>query len=128
MSHKRSAIGDKSRKPGAQPGNQNARKHGYYARHLTAEELEALSLEAQDAALADEIALQRVLNNRLLAAMAQAKTDDLLRIAHLLTVSTGRIARLLRDQRALSGEAADGLLQALQKGAEEILTELGYFK
>lgn len=127
MSKKRTRNNHK-RKPGAQPGNQNARKHGYYSQHLTAEELEALSLEAQDTALADEIALQRVLNNRLLKAMAEATPDELLRIAHLLTVSTGRIARLLRDQRALSGEAADGLLQALQKGAEEILTELGYFK
>jgi hypothetical protein len=36
-----------------------------------------------------------------------------------------RIGRLLRDQRALSGASADGLLEAIARALDELSTELG---
>ena len=39
--------------------------------------------------------------------------------------NASRLGRLLRDKRALSGEAADGLLECIGKALDEISTELG---
>ena len=39
--------------------------------------------------------------------------------------NASRLGRLLRDQRALSGDSADGLLDAIGKALDEIGTELG---
>ena len=39
--------------------------------------------------------------------------------------NASRLGRLLRDKRALSGQAADGLLDAIGKALDEISTELG---
>ncbi len=39
--------------------------------------------------------------------------------------NASRLGRLLRDQRALSGESADSLLAAIGKALDEISTELG---
>jgi hypothetical protein len=38
---------------------------------------------------------------------------------------TSRLGRLLRDQQALSGKAADDILDALAKALEAVRTELG---
>lgn len=49
-------------------------------------------------------------------------------LAKLLAVhgqNASRIGQLLRDQRALSGEAMDGLLAALATALDELGTELG---
>ena len=37
----------------------------------------------------------------------------------------GRVARLLRDQRALSGAAADGIAGAIATALDELTSELG---
>ena len=49
-----------SRKRGAQPGNQNARKHGFYSNILTDKEKSNLGSAALVKGLDDEIALLRV--------------------------------------------------------------------
>jgi len=53
-------VSRKKRHPGAQPGNQNARKHGYYSKILSPEELALLPdcFQAQD--IDNEIALLRI--------------------------------------------------------------------
>jgi hypothetical protein len=67
--------------------------------------------------------------------------DDLLRLAaaspeavpardltHLLALhgqNATRLGRLLRDKRALSGEAADGLSSAISQALDELSTEWG---
>jgi hypothetical protein len=56
------------RKPGGQPGNQNAFKHGYYSRIFKEREgeiLSALSIEE----IQEEIELTRINNRRILEAM-----------------------------------------------------------
>ena len=53
-------------KRGAQPGNQNARKHGLYSKHLPAQQLEEYSSSLTVRDLAPEIAILRVRLNSLL--------------------------------------------------------------
>lgn len=52
-----------------------------------------------------------------IAAMAQ--------LLHLLGQNASRLGRLLRDQRALSGEAADGIAGAIAQALDELSNELG---
>ena len=54
--------------------------------------------------------------------------DEVVRAARLFALygqNASRLGRLLRDKRALSGDAADGLLDALGKALDEISTEVG---
>ena len=63
-----------------------------------------------------------------LSAILDDPTLDAHDLAKLLAIhgqNAGRLGRLLRDQRALSGESADGLLSALGTALDEIATELG---
>ncbi len=110
---------------GAPIGNQNARKHGFYSRQFTNRELADLVAAGDDIALSDEIAVNRILLQRLLAALETADAETLVTIAPLILSSTRAIGRLLRDQRALSGEAADGIAGALAQALDELGTEWG---
>ena len=49
----------------------------------------------------------------------------LVNVANALTSGTGRVARLLRDQRVLSGEAVDRLADAMATALVELGKELG---
>jgi hypothetical protein len=120
------------RKKGGQPANQNAVKHGFYSDQFTPEELALIAAFVQDPTVDDEIWMQRVLNRRLLQYMSAAEAQDeplaletLVKVAEALAQGTGRVARLLRDRRALSGEAADGLVNAIAAALDEFATELG---
>ena len=69
------ATGAPRRKRGAPLGNQNARKHGFYAKHLTPEQRDALA-EARNADhLAEEIATVRV---KIAALLDNPETDPAL--------------------------------------------------
>ena len=103
----------------------------------TSEQLarQLLAGPAGAAALDAEIAMQRQVNERLLAMWdslehAANPEDDSapalqVKVAAALTAGTGRVARLLRDQRALTGQAADGLTAAIARALDELSTELG---
>jgi hypothetical protein len=65
-----------------------------------------------------------------LSAYIEAHADeldvaDLARLLALHGQNASRLGRLLRDKRALSGQSADGLLDALGKALDELGTELG---
>ncbi|MGQ9502730.1 MAG: hypothetical protein ACUVSF_13590 [Anaerolineae bacterium] len=65
-----------------------------------------------------------------LGAYIDAHQDELstTELARLLSVhgeNAARLGRLLRDARALSGVATDGLLDAVGKALDEISTQLG---
>ena len=79
------------RKSGGQPGNQNARKHGFYSKHFTPDQ--AKQLEAADDLrdLGPEIALLRVKLNALL--------DDPDVSTELLLRAVNSLARLMSIQR-----------------------------
>jgi hypothetical protein len=78
---------------------------------------DALAKQARLSALLD--ACQR------LATDAPADAAGLARLFSLHSQNAARLGRLLRDRRALSGESADGLLEALGKALDELGTELG---
>lgn len=118
------------RAKGGQPGNTNAVTHGgykgFYQHHYDEDEVRLIFQFCADPTLDDEIIMQRVANNRLLSDMSQV-TDHETRIHAFEVLSTGigRVARLLRDKRALSGEAADGITDAISAALDELSTELG---
>jgi hypothetical protein len=102
------------KKPGGQPDNLNAYKHGFYSRHFTPFESRVLSkIPLTD--LSGEIGLLRVNVDRFMQSYA-ASLDELdyaSRLAGLraITLAVGRIAMLQRilaiASRDLAGTAAD---------------------
>jgi hypothetical protein len=100
---------------GAPPGNQNARTHGGYSQ--PAQPVESL----EDAIKGLEVQLSSVLEY-----VGQCGDGEaMIRAAGLYGQLVSRYGRLLRDQRALSGESADSLLDVIGKALDEISTELG---
>lgn len=116
--------------PGGPPGNQHARKHGFYSRALELSELVDLVAYADDLTLDDEIGCARVVLRRLLEmlrslAEQDAGPADYARIAGLALQAARTVARLLRDKRALTGEAADGISGAIGDILDEVSTIMG---
>ena len=129
---------------GAPPGNQNRRTHGFYASALLPEELADLVACSGDMTLDDEIAIARVTLRRILAFLSADRVHrgpeysrapegttvemtplDYARLAALSLAGARTVARLLRDKRALSGEAADGISGAISQAIDELSTEWG---
>jgi len=104
-------------KKGAPPGNQNARKHGFYSRALT----EAEQLEMEEAVYVDgvdqEIALLRIKLRELVE--SQPDRIDL----HLEAANT--IARLVRTRYQISKEQKKSLKEAIAKVLTEVAVPLG---
>lgn len=112
---------------GAPYGNQNAVRHRFYSHFFNNQELADMvaNLDNVDD-IDDEIAIVRVLLARLLPKLespADLPTAEVAALVPLVLNSTGRIAHLLRDRRALSGQAGDSLLQALGVALDELSTE-----
>ena len=103
----------------------------FYSDQFTTDELALVAAFVADPTLDDEIWMQRVLNRRLLGHAAPMeggppiKVDVLVKVAEALAIGTGRVARLLRDKRALSGEATEGLAEAIARALDEFSTESG---
>ena len=119
------------KRKGGQTNNLNAAKHGFYSRHFSEDEMALVAAFCTDPSLDDEIAMQRVANLRVVQALGEIDTsqlsdrEQLARLHEALSMGLGRVAKLLRDKRALSGEAADGLQNAITKALDEIATEMG---
>ena len=109
-----------AKRPGAQPGNHNAVKHGYYSSIFKATERRLLEqLPLTD--LSAEIELIRVTNKRFLQALS-ARKDDLdfetqLTALRAVNLSAHSIATLLR---------AHALTAALNRDAAEAVAEGGF--
>jgi hypothetical protein len=123
------------RKPGAQKGNKNAEKHGFYAKNFTADETKRLSTSDRYS-LDDEIDLLRVCIDRLNAELsfdeightdAQGNTtrdSHYLQQLNTLSVMTQSISTLLRTHyltRGKGGAVETGIMEAL----EELRLEMG---
>jgi hypothetical protein len=90
----------------------------------------ALRPPGRDAAatIADVVADLTTKQARLSALIDAADDDDTGNLAKLFSIysqTASRIGRLLRDQRALSGEAADGISGAIAQALDELSSELG---
>jgi len=105
MSAEKKSSTEAGRKRGAQPGNTNAIKHGFYARNFSP--AEHLDLEAAPSqCLSDEIALLRVLIRRFACQVLASDHADMAVSAHYLnTISDAmaRLASLLRTDHLLGG-------------------------
>lgn len=115
----------KQRTRGAQPANANAVSHNVYSKHMTADEIARFLAEAFDTDppdLRQEIALARVVTDRIAARLRETRTDDELfqSLARLALEATGRIGNLLRQQRIIGGSAADSLSEAIAAALDEI--------
>jgi len=104
-------------KKGAQPANQNARKHGFYSRALTEAEMVELDEAAYVEGLDQEIALLRVK----LRELAENHPDRI--DLHLEAANT--IARLVRTRYQITGEQKRSLKDAIAKVLTEVAVPLG---
>ena len=106
-----------SRKRGAQKGNQNARKHGFYSRILDEAEQMDFELAAGVDGLDDEIALLRVKIKSLL----EHDPDDV----KLIVRATGTLVRLIQTRYNISKEDRKGLKEAVSNVLKEVALPLG---
>ena len=109
----------------------------FYSIVLEPEELADLVACADDLSVDDEIACARVALRRVLAALPAVGTglesedqpglsaQEFARLAKLAFQGVGTVARLLRDRRAIRGEAADGISSAIAQALDELSTEWG---
>ena len=85
---------DEKRKRGAQPGNQNARKHGFYSKHFTPDQIEQIGNAHDLKDLGPEINLLRVKLNTLL--------NDPTLSPDLILRAVNSLAKLMSIQAAAS--------------------------
>lgn len=110
-----------------------AEKHGFYSRRGKGsmgqeggEPGSRRDLTHIEAVVADLAERQAQLTEYLAALMDRgADVEEVARLFALHGQNASRLGRLLRDQRALSGESADDLLDAIGKALDEISAELG---
>ena len=104
------------RRRGAQPGNKNALRHGFYSAHFTGEEKTALDV-ISERDLESEIIMARVAARQMFKLFKQEAVAALkAQLFDLLTTANVKLATLLRTQKFLRGEgasAADLLMQAI---------------
>lgn len=130
-------VSKNTRKPGAQPGNKNALRHGFYSKRFTAEEQTRLDAQSPTDVQA-EIALLRVCIDRLYdqlyfepsylpnkdGGQSEQRDDHYLKQLNTLGIMTQSIATLTRTHHLIHGKAGsvqDAILQAL----EELRLEMG---
>jgi hypothetical protein len=104
--------------PGAPAGNTNAVTHGFYTQPSV--ELQGIS-DVVDDLMHRQSQLSAFIETHV--AEGDIEVADMAKLLGLLGQNASRIGRLLRDQRALSGEAADGLLGALSVALDELGSE-----
>lgn len=113
------------RKPGAQPNNKNAQKHGFYAKGFTPNE--NIRLEKTDRlSIESEIDLLRVYIGRI-ASLVDAQTkisEEDLKALNTLAIMSTSISTMIRTEyltRGKGGQVEKGIMEAL----EEIRIEMG---
>jgi hypothetical protein len=95
---------------------------GIYASALTPEEQRLVQQDGRRLDLEPEIWLLRLMSRRLFEAIGQEGTDleTVRKLATVLYQGIARVAQVIRVQRTLQGDAADGLAGALAKAIDEI--------
>jgi hypothetical protein len=123
-----SVHGQRNKGGGGQAGNQNAKKHGFYGRHFTAEELAAV--EGQDLESLDgEISAARIQTARVMQYLKEKggglMPSELAKLQKNAFEGMKTTAVLLRTRRALTGETGDGLSGAFATILDELASEWG---
>ena len=104
-------------KKGAPPGNQNARKHGFYSRALT----EAEQLEMEEAGYVEGIDQEITLLRIKLRELVENSPDRI----DLQLEAANTIARLIRTRYQISKEQKKSLKEAIAKVLTEVAVPLG---
>jgi uncharacterized protein YjcR len=117
------------RKRGAQPGNKNAIKHGFYSRYYRRRELSDLDLQAaamdDRQALAEEIAMLKILIRRVLELNeGETSLGEAIDILTALSLAANRMANMIKVQKTIFGDESSYSV-LLQKALEEAARRLG---
>ena len=111
--------GDGGSSVGAPRGNKNRKTHGLYATPET-------KLASIDDVVADALRRQSELSAFIDAQLGlDVGVEELVKLFALHGQYASRIGRLLRDQKILSGDSADQILEAMAQAIDEIEEELG---
>ena len=115
------------RKRGAQPGNTNALRHGFYSRYFREQEL--ADLDAFDTkAFESEIAMLRTSTRRVLA--LGDGIDDLDKAMTLLRTlgeAAQRVANMIYKSYLVAGNQDSNLAQALSNALDNISKEVDVY-
>ena len=115
----------KSRRRGGQPGNNNARKHGFYASHLPQSDRRALAT-SKFSGLTEEIALMRASIRRIVS--LTPPPDDFyanLDWLRTLCLATTALTRMVRTDAQLGTDDSE-FAQARDIALRELAKELGF--
>lgn len=105
------------RKRGAQKGNQNARKHGFYSSVLDEEQQRDLQIAIDVEGLDEEIALLRVR----IKSLVQRDPENM----RLIMLATNALARLIMTRYNIRKEDKQGLKEAIGNVLKDIAIPLG---
>jgi hypothetical protein len=111
-----------SRTRGAQPGNNNALKHGFYSREFRNVELH--DLDVIECSLENEIAGLRVAGRRIFELTKDI--DDPMKAVSILNIfgaNCQRVARLLQVHATLSGGSND-VMSAISQALDDAWKEM----
>lgn len=107
---------------GAQPGNKNALKHGFYSRSFRQIESNDL-LPAADLQLINEINLLRVYIRRL-SLIDPMDVKEQISILNAISLASDRLATIAHKQYIISGNQDAQISQAFDSALEKFLNEL----
>lgn len=102
---------------GAPPGNQNARKHGFYSKVLDEAQKMDFELAEDVGGIDEEIALLRVK----IKSLIEKDPENL----QLIMQAAGTLARMLRTRFTLEKGQGKGIKDAIQNVLAEIAVPLG---
>jgi hypothetical protein len=125
VSRNREPAGSRRRKRGAQPGNLNALKHGFYSRQFANLELEDLDASLEHG-LSNEINMLRVAARRLFDLASNQENQSLEqagRTLSLLSMAAGKLATISRVQHMLGGNQEDDTLKVIVETIQEVIQE-----
>ena len=113
-----------SRKRGAQPGNQNALRHGFYSHFLRQQEID--DLDAYDISdFASEIAMLRAHIRRVVElGDGVADLDAAIRQLDSLGTAAHHVASMIYKHQIMTGDKDGSIGQALSEALAEVAKEL----
>ena len=113
-----------SRKRGAQPGNTNALKHGFYSRKFSALEHRDLETSLGDD-LRSEAAMLRVVIRRVFELSADIEDrEGAFNLLRHISLAVGRLAAILRVRSLYGLSPADEYQLAIDEALSELVEEL----
>lgn len=113
-----------TRRPGAQLGNTNALKHGFYTRRMWKRHLSGVE-NTNIKGLAEEIALIRIFTRRLVESCdPSADLYDLAGILRAICLASATITRIIKAQAFLTSDLS-GFYQHVEQAIREVRIEMG---